>query len=88
VIPNTIPAALGIGPQMSHKLRTKAGRAVYKWPKHVAEAPFGITKQAMGFRQFHLRGLTKVQGESGPLLTAHNLGRLHSSGRLKPGLNP
>lgn len=83
-----IPAALGIGPRMARKLRTKTGHAVYKRRKHVAEPPFGIIKQAMGFRQFHLRGLTKVRGEWGLLLTAYNLGRLHASGRLQPGLEP
>ena len=75
-----IPKALGIGPRMARKVRTKAGRAVYKRRKHVAEPPFGMIKQAMGFRQFHLRGLTKVQGEWLLVATAYNLRRLHASG--------
>lgn len=75
-----IPQAMAIGPRMARKLRTQAGRAVYKRRKHVAEPPFGVIKQAMGFRQFHLRGLTKVQGEWQLVTTAYNLRRLHASG--------
>ena len=83
-----IPQALGIGPRMARKLRTKAGRAVYKRRKHVAEPPFGVIKQAMGFRQFHLRGLTKVQGEWHLVATAYNLRRLHDSGWTPAASSP
>jgi hypothetical protein len=48
---------------MGRKLATNAGHAVYKRRKHVAEPPFGIIEQAMGIRQVHLRGLTKVPAE-------------------------
>jgi hypothetical protein len=48
---------------MARKLSTKAGAKVYSRRKVIAEPPFGQIKQARGFRQFLLRGLTKVRGE-------------------------
>ena len=41
---------------------TKAGAAVYPRRKAIVEPVFGQIKQARGFRQFLLRGLTKVRG--------------------------
>jgi IS5 family transposase len=40
------------------------------------EPVFGQIKQAMGFRQFLLRGLAKVQAEWSLVCTAHNLLKL------------
>ena len=42
----------------------------------VLEPVFGIIKQAMGFRQFLLRGLPKVTGEGQLVALAYNLKRL------------
>ncbi|MHB8394027.1 MAG: transposase [Candidatus Dormibacteria bacterium] len=53
-----IPQAMAIRPRMARKLRSQAGRAVRKRRKPVAEPPFGVIKQAMGFRRVHMRGLT------------------------------
>jgi hypothetical protein len=36
-------------------------------------AGFGIVKEAMGFRQFHLRGIDKVNNEWLLLMSAYNL---------------
>lgn len=75
------PPALGPeadpGDRMRHKLRTKAGRAVYALRKQVVEPVFGIIKEVMGFRRFLLRGLPSVQGEWSLVCTAYNLKRLH-----------
>jgi hypothetical protein len=43
------------------------------------EPVFGQIKQARAFRQFLLRGLTKVKGEWAMLCTVHNLLKLHSA---------
>ncbi|HUY09452.1 MAG TPA: transposase [Candidatus Dormibacteraeota bacterium] len=75
-----IPQAMAIEPRMARKLRTQAARAVRKRRKPVAGPPFGVIKQAMGFRRFHMRGLTKVQGEWQLVTTAYHLRRLHASG--------
>jgi transposase len=40
------------------------------------EAVFGIVKQNMGFRRFHLRGLDKVKTEWGLVSIAHNMKKL------------
>ena len=48
---------------MSHRLKTKVGRALYALRKQTVEPVFGIIKSVMGFRQFSLRGLAKVRGE-------------------------
>jgi transposase len=40
------------------------------------EAVFGIIKQNMGFRRFHLRGLEKVKTEWGLVSIAHNMKKL------------
>ena len=73
--------------RMARKNRTQKGRALYARRKHVAEPPFGIIKQAMGFRQFLLRGLAKVEMEWSLVSTAYNLRRLHDSGAVanRPG---
>ncbi len=42
------------------------------------EPVFGIVKQAMGFRQFLLRGLEKVEGEWALVTLAYNCRRLHN----------
>jgi transposase/IS5 family transposase len=62
--------------RMQHRLRTAEGRAVYARRKSTVEPVFGIMKQVMGFRQFMLRGLEKVQGEWTLVCMAWNMKRL------------
>ena len=61
---------------MAHRLKTKAGRALYALRKQTVEPVFGIIKSVMEFRQFSLRGLTKVTGEWTLVCLAWNLKRL------------
>ena len=61
---------------MAHRPKTKAGRALYALRKQTVEPVFGIIKSVMGFRQFSLRGLTKVSGEWTLVCLAWNLKRL------------
>ena len=61
---------------MSHRLKTKAGRALYALRKQTVEPVFGIIKSVMGFRQFSLRGLEKVRGEWNLVCMAWNLKRM------------
>ena len=44
--------------------------------KQTVEPVFGIVKEAMGFRQFHLRGESKVEGEWDLVTLAYNMKRL------------
>ena len=63
---------------MAHRLRTPEGRAMYAKRKSTVETVFGIIKQVLGFRQFHLRGLESVQGEWNLVCMAWNLKRLYA----------
>jgi transposase len=65
---------------MKYRLRTAAGRAKYKLRQQTVEPVFGIIKSVLGFRQFLLRGLQKVQLEWQWVCLAYNLKRLHRMG--------
>ncbi len=66
---------------MRRKLHTKYRRAVCTMRMGLIERAFGLIKWAQGFRQFLLRGLTKVQGEWALICTGHNLFKLFRSER-------
>jgi transposase len=66
---------------MAHRLKTKAGRALYALRKQTVEPVFGIIKSVMGFRQFSLRGLKKVSGEWRLVCLAWNVKRM---AKLRP----
>ena len=53
----------------------------YRLRQQTVEPVFGIVKQAMGFRQFLLRGIDKVQGEWGLVALAYYCRRLHNLAR-------
>lgn len=63
--------------KMAYKLRTAIGRALYRLRKCTVEPVIGIIKEAMGFRQFSLRGQDNVTGEWCLVCLAYNLRRLH-----------
>jgi transposase len=65
---------------MQHKLRTEAGRAVYKMRKAIVEPVFGQIKEGRGFRRFSLRGVDKVRREWKLVCLASNLLKLFGSG--------
>jgi hypothetical protein len=62
---------------MAYTLKTEAGQAMYRLRKCTVEPVIGMIKEAIGFRQFSLRGLNKVQGEWSLVCLAFNLRRLH-----------
>lgn len=66
--------------RMKQKLRTEAGRAVYKMRKAIVEPVFGQIKAARGIRAFLLRGLVKVSAEWKLICAAHNLLKMFRSG--------
>ena len=67
--------------RMKHRLRTKAGKAVYAQRKVTSEPVFGIIKAVMGFRSFLLRGCEAVEGEWNLVCMAWNIKRLHALAR-------
>lgn len=73
------PPTEGSSPKekMAYKLRTAAGKAIYRLRKCTVEPVFGIVKEAMGFRQFSLRGQQNVTDEWCLVCLSYNLRRLH-----------
>jgi len=61
---------------MAYRLKTPDGRKLYALRKQVPEPVFGIIKSVLGFRQFLLRGLDRVQGEWSLVTMAWNIKRL------------
>jgi len=73
--------------KMRCKLRSSAGREIYRKRGEIAEPVFGVIKQQRGMRQFRYRGLNNVNTEFGWTLVAFNLGRvlaLLKQARRKP----
>ncbi|MGH7928748.1 MAG: IS1182 family transposase, partial [Candidatus Binatia bacterium] len=62
---------------MEDRMQSRAGRALYAHRKSTIEPVFGIAKRALGFRQFSLRGLKKVEGEWNLVCMAMNIKRMH-----------
>ncbi len=65
---------------MRHKLRSEAGRSIYKMRKAIVEPVFGQIKEQRGFRRFSLRGLDNVRREWKLVCLASNLLKLFGSG--------
>ena len=70
------PEGLSTKEVMRQKLQTTRGRECYKLRKQTVEPAFGIIKEAIGFRQFFLRGLKKVNIEWDLLSIAYNIKRI------------
>ena len=75
-----IPQGLSVRDRMRRKLRTKRGRERYALRMETVEPVFGQIKQGRGFRQFLLRGLTKVNREWLLICVGHNLLKLFRFG--------
>jgi transposase len=59
--------------RMAERLATPEGQAHYRRRKVIPEPVFGWIKHVIGFRQFSLRGLTKVTGEWSLVCLATNV---------------
>jgi hypothetical protein len=70
--PESYPASA----RMAQRLATPEGKAQYRRRKVIPEPVFGWIKHVMGFRQFSLRGLTKVTGEWSLVCLALNVRRM------------
>jgi hypothetical protein len=76
-IPPPPPAGASTKEQMAHRLQTPEGKGTYKKRKETVEPVFGIIKSVIGFRQFLVRGLEKVNAEWSIVKLAYNFKRLH-----------
>ena len=61
---------------MAEKMKTEPARTAYRRRKWLAEPPNGWIKSVLGFRQFSMRGLHKVQAEWKLVCMALNLRRM------------
>jgi hypothetical protein len=61
---------------MRERLRAGGFDSPYRLRKQIVEPVFGQIKQARGFRQFLMRGITKVTAEWAMLCTVHNILKL------------
>jgi hypothetical protein len=75
-----LPADASPEQTMRSKLRTEAGRAVYKMRKAIVEPVFGQIKEQRGFRRFSLRGQQNVRREWRLVCAVSNLLKLFRSG--------
>jgi transposase len=66
----------GLVAAMRRRLQRGGWQSRYRLRKQTVEPVFGIVKHARGFRQFLLRGATKVAAEWSLVTTAHNLHKL------------
>jgi transposase len=78
------PPLAGASPKeaMRKKLRTEAGRAVYKMRKAIVEPVFGQIKEQRGFRRFSLRGKENVSREWKLVCAVSNLLKLFRAEKL------
>ena len=74
------PKGLTRRQRMERKLRTKAGKAMYKLRGQIVEAVFGQIKDCRRLGRFLLRGLAKVKGEFELWCLTHNLLNLYRCG--------
>jgi transposase len=76
------PPPPGASPKeaMREKLRTEAGRTVYKMRKAIVEPVFGQIKEQRGFRRFSLRGKENVGREWKLVCAVSNLLKLFRAG--------
>jgi hypothetical protein len=65
--------SLSVADRMRRKLRTNRGRKEYALRKSSVEPVIGQIKEAMGFRRFSFRGISKVSAEWDIVCLAHNL---------------
>ena len=74
--PPELPENASAKEKMARRLKTQAGRTLYKLRKQTVEPVFGIIKEVMGFRRFLLRGWEKVSLEWLLVCVSYNLKRL------------
>lgn len=64
--------------RMKQKMVTYEGRQAMKIRRQSVEPVFGILKEHLNFRRFHLRGIANVKGEFNLLCGAFNLKKMHA----------
>ena len=73
---NVLPEQASVRDKMWHKLRGPGGAETYKKRNTTVEPVFAEIKHVRKFRQFALRGLSKVEGEWSLICLTHNVLKL------------
>jgi transposase len=73
-----IPKDISETEKMVRKLKTRAGRTIYRARKSIVEPVFGQIKRALDFDEFKLRGLKLVNQEFGFICAIHNFKKLYT----------
>ena len=76
----TAAPALAATQRMADRLASADGKDRYRWRKAIVEPVMGWIKEALGFRQFRLRGEGHARGEWNLVCLALNLRRFHRIG--------
>jgi hypothetical protein len=63
---------------MNARMKTEAGREIFRQRKKIIEHPFGTAKAVWGFKQFLCRTREKVTGEQSLAFLAYNFQRVFS----------
>lgn len=79
---------IGLIRAMRKKLDTIRGKRIYAKRKAIVEPVFGNIKYNLGFRQFLLRGLTKVKAEFTLMAIVHNIKKMAKVLRKKVAFKP
>lgn len=64
---------------MRTKVQSDQGKRIYRKRKGIVEPSWGEMKSVQGFRQFHLRGEAKADGEMTLLAISYNLRKMHAA---------
>ena len=75
-----IPKDATVSELMRRKLKTRAGRSIYRLRKSIVEPVIGQIKCALEFDEFRLRGLAQVKQEWSFVCTIHNILKIFRSG--------
>jgi IS5 family transposase len=76
--PGDTPAVKGL----RRRMKSEAGKTIYKKRSRIAERPNAQLKSQMGFTQFLVRGLAKVTATTLLTVLAFNVGRVISLGLI------
>ena len=60
---------------MAERMASESAKEIYKKRQQTVEPVFGIIKEALGFRSFHLRGFSKVETEWQLMCLSYNFKR-------------
>jgi len=71
---------------MAKRMDSESAKEIYKKRQQTVEPVFGIIKEVLGFRRFHMRGISKVETEWQLVCLSYNFKRFFNLMENKSGL--